>query len=158
VLAFCWLGLAGFVWATIGQFPERVATHFGWSGEPNGWMNRDAHATFVIGMGVGLSLFVLGLFSIIRALGGKGLNVPNRSYWLEPERREATLNFMTTWGSWLACWFVVFTAALHWLIWQANTRTPAAMSGTHLGWITGGFVAGLFFWITALFFRFGRKK
>lgn len=73
------------------QLPERIASHFGASGEPDGWMSKNAFYAFEIG----LFAFISGLFFCIsyfiprmpRAL----VNLPNKDYWLAPERRDETV-------------------------------------------------------------------
>jgi hypothetical protein len=95
-------GALAFVWyveGTLGQLPERVATHFGGTGAPTGWMTRVPHEKLMLGFGLGVPLFVLLVFLGVRALGGVGLNIPHRYYWLSPERREVTLDFIAAHGA-----------------------------------------------------------
>lgn len=72
------------------QLPERIASHFGVGGEPDGWMSKTAFYSFEIG----LLVFVLGLFFCITRFLPKMpkelINLPNKDYWLAPERREKT--------------------------------------------------------------------
>ena len=71
--------------------PARVATHFDSAGLPNGWMERDVHLMFSVGLVAFLSaLFLLARFSITR-LPPSRLNIPNKAYWLAPERRDETV-------------------------------------------------------------------
>ncbi len=46
-------------WSVWDQLPTRMATHFGASGQPNGWMPREASLIFA----VGLTVFLLGAFT-----------------------------------------------------------------------------------------------
>jgi uncharacterized membrane protein len=114
------------------HLPERIATHFGLDGQANGWMTRTAHVRFMLGFGLGLPLFMLALSAIITRLGGAGLNIPNRDYWLAPERRAQTLAFAQRKMVWFASLLVGFFAIINHLTVSANTRAPAALSGTEM--------------------------
>src|SRR5947208_13832382 len=75
------------------QLPDRVATHFGGTGHPNGWMTRTQYRNFTLGLGLGTPVFILAVFAIVERLRGVGLNIPNKAYWLEPDRQQATFAF-----------------------------------------------------------------
>ncbi len=113
---------------TAHHLPERLATHFGEDGEANGWMTRAGHVRFILGFGLGVPLFILAVSAMVARLGGKGLNIPNRDYWLAPERRAQTLAFMQRRLVWFACLLVLFFALINHLILSANTQTPVRLS------------------------------
>ena len=106
--------------------PDRVATHFGGSGHPNGWMSRVQYVKFTLGIGIGTPLFILAVFTIVERLKGLGLNIPNKAYWLESERRQATYAFLRRQGYWLAGLIVVFHAVLFGEIVIVNSRSRYA--------------------------------
>ena len=56
LLYACFLGC--WVWSG-SQLPERVATHFNGSGEPNEWMSRSANQMFMLAFGLAFPLFVV---------------------------------------------------------------------------------------------------
>jgi hypothetical protein len=74
-----------------GDLPERVPTHFDAAGRADGWSTRTG---FALELG-GLSLFLCGLFGALGALVARLptslVNLPNRDYWLAPERRAESL-------------------------------------------------------------------
>ncbi|MEA3209942.1 MAG: hypothetical protein QOE70_2999 [Chthoniobacter sp.] len=156
VLGLACLGLAGYVWCSAPQLPERVATHFGLHGEPNGWMSRGGYVQFTIAFGLGLPGFLLLIFALIRAANGKGLNIPNREHWLAPERREETLSFMGRHGAWLACLMVGFFAGLHHLIIVANVSSPPSLPNAQLGLMVSAFLGAVAIWVVVLYRRFSR--
>ncbi len=54
-----WLVMIGVgIWA-LPQLPARVATHFGFNGQPNGWMTPIAAISFPVGLSILLWLFLL---------------------------------------------------------------------------------------------------
>jgi len=158
VLGLSWLGLAALVLGTASRFPDKVATHFNAGGIPNGWMTRSQHVTGMLVMGIGLSLFIVGVFLLMRIAKGELINLPNREYWLAPERKAETLDDLLSRGVWLACMMVAFDAALHLLILRANTQVPVLLSNTHMGWLTGVLLTGIVIWLLGFLLHFFRKS
>lgn len=79
VIGWCW-GAA--------RLPERVPTHFGLDGSADAWGSRTEHIVFFAILGV---VLLLGMPALMyAATGGDGtfLNLPNKEYWLAPERRD----------------------------------------------------------------------
>ena len=150
VLVALWVGLGFFVWATHGHLPERVATHFGHAGAPNAWMSRTGLAKFIIGFAVGLPVLLHLVFAVIRCLGRAGCNIPQRFYWLAPERRDATLAYVQTGFAWFICLLVGLFAGIHYLILNANAHHPASLSMPLFIAIAGGFLLIKVIWPSTL--------
>ena len=77
--------------ANHATLPERVPSHFDAQGVVDGWMSRDAFVAtmaFVYGMTGGLFLAVV---KFLPRMPNSMINLPNRDYWLAPERRDASL-------------------------------------------------------------------
>lgn len=157
LLLLCWALFAGYVWQTAAQLPERVATHFGANGAANGWMTRDGHVRFTVLMGIGSSAFVVAVFAFIRWIGDVGLNIPHKDYWLAPERRESTYEFIQRQGILFACLMLGFIAAVHRSILIANQRSPASLALREVGWIGGVFLVAVLLWVAMFVARFFRK-
>jgi hypothetical protein len=100
VLYQCFLGC----WAwSASQLPDHVATHFNGSGEPNGWMSRPANQRFMLVFGFAFPLFVVLLCYLARFLSSGLVNLPRRDYWLAPERRKGTSDYLVRHSLWFAC-------------------------------------------------------
>jgi len=69
------------------RLPHVITSHFDVAGRPNGWMSREAF----VGVYVGVVLLLTVVFSGIRFVPPSLLNLPNKEYWLAPERRAATV-------------------------------------------------------------------
>jgi serine/threonine-protein kinase len=149
-LVLLWIALGAFVWATYGQLPERPATHFALGGNPNGWMTRDGHVKFIMGFAIGLPVALHLMFLVIRKLGGAGVNIPNRSYWLAPERQQATLVHVQRNFAWFICVLVAFFGGVHYVIVNANTRTPPSLSLPLLLSVVGAFLLFKVVWLARL--------
>lgn len=84
------------------RLPERMASHFGSSGEPDGWSSKTEFITVYLGTaGFTVALF-LGAGLLMKKLPDKAMNLPRKDYWLAPERREQTLADVSTRLTWLA--------------------------------------------------------
>jgi uncharacterized membrane protein len=157
LLAVLWLTFAGYVWLTAAQMPDNVATHFGASGAPNGWMTRAGHVQFTIIFGALVPAFILGIFATIRHFGDRWVNIPHKDYWLAPERRQATFDFIQRQGFWFAGMFILFLAAIHYSILAANARTPVALPASDVGWIAGPYLLATIAWVAVFIGHFYRK-
>ena len=83
--------------------PEKMASHFSFDGMPNGWQPKDGFFLVML-LVVGLT-GVIAFFSprIIAARPDNQLNLPHKSYWLAPARREATFRFIAAQMAWFGC-------------------------------------------------------
>jgi len=150
LFALLCLGFLMYVNQTSSVLPERIATHFGIGGQPNGWMSRSGYVAFISSFGVGLPLFLVVVFVLCRFLPVWTVNIPHREYWLSPERRSQTYDYLLAHGFWLACSLVGFVGGMHYLTIQANHNVPVHLPGNLLFAmlaiflsVVGSFVFGL---------------
>ena len=75
------------------QMPEVVASHFDGRGAPNGWSSRNLFFAIYLSM----IALLAGIFIFVPRWSerriGFSLKIPNRDYWLAPERLEQTRAF-----------------------------------------------------------------
>ena len=154
LLGLLYLGLVLWVSLSMPLLPGRVATHFGMGGRPNGWVSRDGYRVFILLFGLGMPTFTTLLGFLTRFFPAWTVNVPNREYWLAPERRSATDAHVLRHCLWLACLEVAFVGGIHYLTILANNAVPVHMpNGTFLA-ILGVFLASVALWIVSLVGRF----
>src|SRR5690554_6551235 len=102
------LVLAAWVAVSSQTLPSLVASHFDASGKADGYMPRGVYTAFVSILVAGAPLLVALLpYWVIRD-DGTNLNIPNKQYWLAPERRETTLALVRGHGRWLAAVVALF--------------------------------------------------
>lgn len=157
VLAFLCLGFIGLVAGSTGALPEKVASHFDISGRADGWMARSNYLLFIGFMGIGIALFTAGLCYVTRFFPDWMINLPHKEYWMAPDRREETNDFLLTHGIWLSCLILAHFSGLHVLTIAANQRQPPSMPDTALWSVTAGFLVLLTVWILTLLRRFRKK-
>ena len=75
------------------QLPATVASHWGASGDADGWSSRSVFFAIYLSM---VALVAVVFILIPHWTGRRGamrMNIPNRDYWLAPERAQATKAF-----------------------------------------------------------------
>ena len=142
---------------TVPSLAEPVATHFDGAGIPNGWMTREAYVIFMAGFGIGLPLLVVGVPRLLPRWFPKRTKIPNRAYWLAPERRAETQQFLNWHMAWLGNLMVLFAFAIHHLVVMANASRPPRLPHAPLFFIIGCFLAGITVWTVLMWYRFRRR-
>ena len=146
----------GFVWLTSGDLPPVVASHFGPGGAANGFMGRGTYILLMLVAVVAVPAVIAFTGQLVRILPLQLINLPNKQYWLAPQRRAATLESLSSMSVPFAFALVVFLCFAHWLVVQANAVQPARLQEAPLlvGLGVFGLVTAL--WLLFLFRRFGR--
>jgi len=150
------IAFVGYLISSGASLPERLATHFDWHGQPNDWTMRNNYLLVFGALGTGAAIIVVAICFAVRFFPTWTINIPRRDYWLVPERRTQTFDFLLRWGFWLGCLFLGFLAGVHHLVVQANTRNSVVLpSGIAL--ISGAFAVGLVVWTAFLLVHFGKR-
>ena len=147
------LGYAVFfscVFVTWSKLPLQVASHFDAKGLPDGWMPRSVFLKFMSIFGFLFPLFIVGINFILRYLPRSAFNMPNRDYWMAPERRQQTFRFFLVHSLWLAFFAILFLAFVYFLTVQANLVKPVRLLLRPLMVSTGAFLLGLIWWAVTL--------
>lgn len=147
---------AVFVLVTSDDLPALVAAHFDAAGVPNGFMPRSIYVTLTLFLVVGVPILLVLPLRMATARPAERLNLPNKAYWLAPERRENTVRYLIRQARFFACCVALFLVYVHWLVVVANTRHPAQLAaGALLAGLTV-FLVVLAVWVKALLGHFRR--
>jgi uncharacterized membrane protein len=150
------LAAAAAIVLTAGQLPVRVASHFGVDGVPDGFMARSTYRILMAALAVGLPALVIGgCRAAIRGAAGS-LRIPNRDYWLAPERREATVAYLVGHTAWLGAGIALFMLALHLLLLYVNSLEPPHLGTELAAGLMLGPLAAVLIWTGALQRHFRR--
>jgi uncharacterized membrane protein len=122
--------------------PERMASHFGPSGAPDGFMPRADFVTVMALTGGGTVLLLTLLPQLLRFVPAELINMPNREYWLAPERRAQTLARLGVWMAWLGVLTGALIAAVVELTIRANQGHTSLDMGT-FATLMGVYAAGV---------------
>jgi uncharacterized membrane protein len=120
--------------------PDRLASHFGASGMPNGWMTK---MQFFITYAIVLLPAAFVEFWLHRKVAntpeGK-LRLPNKEYWLAPERRAETLAYFQSFFAWYGCAFLFIEVFAMGLAMRANLKDPPALPTGPMVSVLSGFI------------------
>ena len=153
-------GMSGIVLAIVlfSGSPEHVAIHFNATGQPDGWASREMNlALWVI-----VHLFLTGMFYTMPMALDKTpdcyISLPNRDYWLAPERRSMTItlfaHYMYVFGSAMNMFFI----AIGYLVFQANMQPPYALNNAIMYGLLGVFLLFTIIWLMLFYRRFNIKE
>lgn len=136
--------------------PAQVACFFGFSGEPNGFVGQGVYLSALLILTVGTPLLVrLSLVALVRGKPG-AMPIPNRDYWLAPERRDETLAFLVRQTAWIASAFAVFVFLVHLSGIRANGASPPHQRPEELLTLLAGILGVCVFWAGCIAWRFGK--
>jgi uncharacterized membrane protein len=108
------------------SLPDRMASHFGATGEPDGWQSKKAFAVFSVVFPIALAALMVGIQALILYMDRMPvalINLPKKKYWLAPERRAETLAWVVPLVSRFMMWVGVGTTALMVIVMGMTLRT-----------------------------------
>jgi uncharacterized membrane protein len=144
-----------FVTGTSSELPLTVASHFDAAGQPNAFMSRSGYIRFVLCLAIGLPIAVLAVLTTVYSRA-RDLKLPNRDYWLAPQRLDRTRAFLVAHGVWFGSLLVTLVCSVHWLELGANRLRPPHLSNQMFAAVLVGFLIATAAWISALKFAFRR--
>jgi hypothetical protein len=121
-----------FIWLSSQSLPAVVASHFDAAGQVNGHMPRGPYIAILMSITLLTPLFVVLVSNRALSAPNARINLPNRNYWLAPERRAETIGFLSRQMATLAAMLVVFLCYVQWLVVRANARTPPVLDSRSL--------------------------
>lgn len=95
-------GAAASVWLTSLSLPLFVASHFDGAGTANGFMPRNVYVELMLVLVVGVPLLLALVSNAATGTSQERLDLPNREYWVHPERRDQTIACLREHGCWFA--------------------------------------------------------
>ena len=117
-------------------------------------MTRDGYLVFMLAFAVVLPIFVAAMIGLLPRARSNSINIPHKTYWLDPKRKEETLDALSAHGAWLGSLIALFIAALHYVLIVANASSPPRLPADLFSMLLGGFVVGLLLWVGVLYLRF----
>jgi uncharacterized membrane protein len=147
-----------FVYFSSASLPAVLATHFNARGEPNAFMSRDGYRRFMTFMIVFVPFMIAVLPRLIGARWPQLLNIPNRDYWLAPERRAATLVSVYSLTTLPAAATIGLMCFVHWLVMDAHKNASLQLDSRLLWAGLLLFVSFTIGWIVAFYVRFRRPS
>jgi uncharacterized membrane protein len=100
--------------------PDPIAAHFDASGRPDNWWSKSGFFIF----DAVILLFLMAEFTLVPRWIAKTppslMNLPNKKYWLAPERRDETFAVMRHFFEWFAVLLLTLFTVVNQLVFRAN--------------------------------------
>ena len=136
------------------QMPDPMAAHFDGSGQPNGWQSREGFFLLTGAMVLLVVVMFAGTGLLFRSLPTSLFNLPNRDYWLAPERRDSTIAFMARQMDWFGVGTLVLLAAVVWMAMEANLGPDPMLDSSTMWWLLGIYLVFTTLWLVHFVLKF----
>lgn len=136
--------------------PAQLAVRFNAAGAPVAWNSPQYFATVnvcIVALIVSAFLILPGMLSRRRRLKWR---LPNRDYWLAPERLPKTVEYLQRQFLWYGIVTLVLLMAVFQLVVAANAVQPARLNVQRLGWLLASYIAFIIVWAWSLWRTFSR--
>jgi uncharacterized membrane protein len=132
------------------QLPGVVASHFDARGAANGWQTKSVFLGFFVGAVALASVLAFGVPFIVSRTPAKLINLPNKDYWLAPERRTSTIAFLGRYFAWFGCAaLAVVSSSFDYAIRQ-NLHPVAHLDPPAIVYVLAGFLVFTALWLIRL--------
>lgn len=148
---------AGFILQSGQSLPPVVASHFAVDGNANGFMPRNLYLNLMLFIGVGVPFLLAVGHRLVRLVPHHLVSLPNRDYWLSPERTTETFAFLYNHGIYLSALLTTFICFIHWLVVRANEVQPPHFSPSLFFTGLVLFLLAVVIWIGVIFVHFSRR-
>ena len=138
--------------------PDRLASHFGASGIPNGWMAKPQFFMVYAAMILPAAALEFWVSPRIANKPDARLNLPNKEYWLAPERRAETFAYFDSFFAWYGCAFLFVEVFAMGLAMRANFDTPPQLQTGPIVSVIAGFVLLNIVAVIAMLRRFSKPE
>lgn len=138
--------------------PPVLATKFDFEGTPVAWMTAGKLVLLEFGL---LAVFLVGFWLLPKLFAHKSTTtwrIPNKDYWLAPERRKQTIEALRGLISWMGVVVLLLFMAVTQLLFDANHRAPPRLASDALIWLLLSFVFFIVMWMWVIFRQFGRQS
>ncbi|HSF14300.1 MAG TPA: hypothetical protein VLK65_01965 [Vicinamibacteria bacterium] len=138
--------------------PDPMASSFDGSGRPSGFQSRDVFFSLSGAMLLLVVVLFGGIGNFFKILPTTWFNLPNRRYWLSPERREATMDFMARQMEWFGVATITVLIVTVKLAFDANLTPAHGFDASTMWWLLGLYFAYTGGWLFHFVRRFRKKS
>jgi uncharacterized membrane protein len=138
------------------QLPDPMASHFNASGAATAWMPKSGFffLILVVTIAAGVPIFLVPMS--MAKLPNDKINLANKEYWLAPERRDATIEYMGIQMGWFGCALLALLFCGLYNAVAANLSPRHTFDSGSFYIALGAFFAFILFWLVRLLSHFAR--
>jgi uncharacterized membrane protein len=111
------------------QLPERVASHFDASDRADGWMGRSSFLVLLAVLHAVMLAVFIGLPLLLDRLPDALINLPDKSYWLAPERRAISMRHVGDSMLAIGCATLLLLLVIFQAVYALNADLARGLSG-----------------------------
>jgi uncharacterized membrane protein len=137
------------------KLPDTVASHFGPSGQADGWSSKTTFLALYGGVVVITIGPILLLPWLLRYIPDDLINMPHKEYWLAPERREETLRTVGVYLLWIGVGTLMLISHLMGETFATNLEPEPHLRDT-FWWALGLYLAFVAVWCVVFVRHFRR--
>ena len=138
------------------QLPPVVASHFDGRGVANGWQPKSAFFVAFVALSVLVVVIGFAVPQILTVLPPQLINLPNKQYWLAPERITETQEFFGAYFAWFGCaLYLVMIFAFDFAV-RTNLHPENPPNPISFWYVLGGLLLFLLFWSIRMMAKFLR--
>ena len=134
--------------------PEEVAIHFNARGIADSWASKDSNLI----LWIGIYLFMTGLYLsfpyILRKTPVRFISMPNKEYWLAPERKGDTISRVSNMLFWFGSALNIFFIILGYIGFKANMLEEVKLNNSTMYTLLGIYFAYIAVWTVQFFIQF----
>ena len=138
------------------RLPAEVACHFNPAGQPDGWCGKGQFLRLQVGTISILAASFLGFGLALTRLPDALINMPNKKYWLAPERRQKTLDHLRNCLLWLGTLTMLYWFDLAGQTFQVHMGQTDRLN--HVWLSLGLYLAAAAAWALAMVFKCRKGK
>ncbi len=140
------------------RLPDMVGSHFGTSGFVSAWQTKMALFMVELMVIVVATIVSFGVPRLIAAMPASAINLPNKEFWLSPERREDTISFLRSQMAWFGCALLAFLLFVMELVFRANLQAPPRLNNAAFVPALLTFLGFSTIWTLRFVFHFSRTE
>jgi len=138
------------------QLPDPMASHFNASGGATAWMPKSGFFFLFAFVMVFAGIPVFLVPKQLASRSNDKINLPNKEYWLAPERRAETMQYLGIQMAWFGCALVAFLLCGFYFAVSANLKPDHTFDSTSFYIPLGAFLTFSFSLPIRLLSRFGK--
>lgn len=102
--------------------PAVMSSHFDGVGDPNGWMSKESYFLLESVFLVLIIAEMSALPWLVAKMPDSLINLPNKDYWLVPERREYAFDIFRSYFQWFGVGLLLMLVCVNQLVFLANLK------------------------------------
>ena len=138
--------------------PEIVAIHFNARGIPDSWASRNYNLMLWVAFYSLMTGFFLAIPLILQKTPVRFINMPNKYYWLAPERRYQTILLVSNLTYWMGSGLNAFFIALGFLSFRANSLEEVRLDNAAVYILLGMYLVYSIVWLIRFYSQFRRPS